>query len=210
MTARTQENIRHASALWRLVAVCVAVAAAGCATPSEKTEVTLHTIDIARPETTPATAKAPQLKVLPFDAAERYASHRFVRRVGDRLFEYGDHQFSGLPAKMLRRETFEWLKGSGMYRSVSAAKGPANGLRLRGAVTALDLDEQNRASRHAVLGIHFYLVKGAPPEVEILHNKQYQAEATVNQATPESAVAAWGKALIQVLTELEADLAKTL
>src|SRR5262249_14486892 len=120
------------------------------------------------------------------------------------------HEFFIAPRPLLTEQLRQWLDASGLFRLVldSATRVPTTHS-LEGTVSALYADFRDKASPKAVLAIEFFMTKDESAPELVLH-KRYFREVSMENRAPEALAKAWSKALQQILTSFEEDLAKAL
>jgi len=152
------------------------------------------------------------LRVRNFQVAAPFEGKGFVYRNSDLGYQADFyHEFLVAPRALIAEQTRQWLSASGLFRFVldPASKAEATH-NLEGNVSALYGDYRGAASPKAVLAVEFFLVNDQPASPEITFHKSYRQEVPLDNRAPETLAQGWGKALEQILTALEADLAKAL
>jgi cholesterol transport system auxiliary component len=153
-------------------------------------------------------ARRATLQIRPFRMDMAFLGRSLVYRVG--AFRYESdyyHQFLIPPAAMLEEQTRDWLAECGLFARIVPAGSPAEPTyTLTANVTALYGDFSDPAAARAVLEIRFALLGAPAPDQTIVFARTYDAENPVPQRTADAVVAALNQDLVQILTELEADL----
>jgi len=152
------------------------------------------------------------LRVRQLQIATPFQGKGFVYRDSDLSYRVDFyHEFLVAPRALLTEQTRQWLGASELFRFVldPAAKIDATHS-LEGNVTALYGDFRESGSPKAVLAIEFFLTHEQSAASEIVFHKSYRQEVALENRAPETLAGGWGKALAQILTALEQDLARTI
>lgn len=184
------------------------LAFAGCFDfAKEYPERRYHDVTAARSGAARAGAAGTVLKVRRFRISPRFEGTELVRRTGESGWEQDYyHVFFVPPAAMMTEEAKRWIAASGLFASVVDFASYAEATHvLEGNVSALYGDA--RGAPKAVLELQVFLLddRVAPPSV--MFQKDYKRSVDVADAGAESMVGGWSRALGEILTELEGDLA---
>jgi ABC-type uncharacterized transport system auxiliary subunit len=180
-----------------------------CASRLARTPETF-TIDPPAPRPVPAAAANRIVSLRSFEVAPTYAGSDLVYRVGEHGIERDPYaSLAAPPARVLTSAIRGYLRDSDFIRDVVA---PGEGLPvdadIEPALTELDGDFSNPAEAVAILTLRFRVLNrpaGAAPEREILL-KAYTRRVPLSRSTAAAVVAAWNKALAEIMAEFLADL----
>ncbi len=171
-----------------------------------------YILEAQRSGETSATASQASLQIRPFHMDVAFVSRSLVYRVSPLRYESDYyHQFLIPPAAMLEEKTRDWLADTGLFAQIVPPGSPVEATyTLNANVTALYGDFADPAHAQAVLDIHFTLLGAPGPDQPTLFAKSYDAAAPVAQKTADAVIAALNQNLLQILTQLEADLRQRL
>jgi cholesterol transport system auxiliary component len=206
-----ESAIRHPpSAIARPVLLVILALSAGglfgCAQSLPQRQY--YILEARRPAETPATGSQATLLLRPFRMDVAFVGRSLVYRVS--AFRYESdyyHQFLIPPAAMLEEKTRDWLADCGLFAQIvppgSAVEATYT---LSANVTALYGDFSDRSAPQAVLDIHFTLLGAPGPDQPTLLAKSYRAASPIAERTADAVIAALNQDLVQILSQLEADL----
>lgn len=151
------------------------------------------------------------LRVRNLQVAAPFEGKGFVSRNSGLGYQTDFYQeFLVAPRALITEQTRQWLGASGLFRFVLDPASKADTTHsLEGNVSALYGDYRDAASPKAVLTVEFFLVNDQPASPEIVFHKSYRQEVPLDNHAPETLAKGWGRALEQILTALEQDLAAT-
>ena len=189
-----------------LLGYALAVVGCGQSATAERKYYVLDTVRAGGPA--PAHTEA-TLRLRRFNVDEAFASRQLVYRVDQVRYETDYyHQFLVLPGVMLTEETRDWLANSGLFgRVTSVGSRLESTYLLEGNVTGLYADFAKKPAPEAVMEIRFFLLVGPDVNEAVALTQTYRATAPISAKTAEAVVEALSKALEDVLTHLEADIA---
>ena len=205
--------IRPASALPARAARGLALAAAllscACASKLARTPETF-TFDPPPPRPVPAAGAKRIVSLRSFEVAPTYAGSELVYRVGEHTIERDPYaSLAAPPARLLTGAMRGYLRDCDYIRDVVA---PGEGLpvdaELEPALLELSGDFSNPAEPAAVMALRIRVLTrptGSAPEREILL-KAYTRRIPLSQRTAAAVVAAWNRALGEIMAEFLADL----
>ena len=149
------------------------------------------------------------LRVRNLQIATPFEGRGFVYRNSDLGYQTDFyHEFLVAPRALLTEQTRQWLGASGLFRLVIDPSSKAEATHtLEGNVSALYGDYRISASPKAVLVMEFFVSNDQPASPDIIFHKNYRQEVALENRAPETLAKGWGKALEQILTALEQDLA---
>ena len=133
-------------------------------------------------------------------------------RVGEFRYETDYyHQFLVLPGIMITEETRDWLANSALFGRVTAVGSRLEPTYLlEGNVIDLYADFARKAAPEAVVEIRFFLLVGPEANESVALSETYRAANPISARTAEAVIEALSKSLADILTRLEADIAKVL
>jgi ABC-type uncharacterized transport system auxiliary subunit len=112
---------------------------------------------------------------------------------------------------MITEKTRDWLADSGLFGRVSSVGSRLESTYLlEGNVVELYADFTDKSTPVAVLEVRFFLLSGPDAYETIALSQTYRAVSPLADRTAEAVVEALSKSLAQILTRLEADVAKAL
>jgi len=152
------------------------------------------------------------LRLRRFNVDAAFAARELVYRVGEFRYEPDYyHQFLVLPGVMITEETRDWLANSGLFGRVTAVGSRLESTYLlEGNVIDLYADFTQKAAPEAVVEIRFFLLVGPEANESVALSETYRAATPISAKTAEAVIEALGKSLADILTRLEADIAKVL
>jgi len=198
------------SAIVCSILVVSALAMGGCGEGTAAKEYFM--LDVAREaEPVPARSDA-TVEVRRFSINTAYASRNLVYRLGEFQYEPDYYrQFMISPAMMITEVTRHWLAGAGLFKQVLPPGTPAvPTYTLQGIVTALYGDFTDKAAPTAVVRIRFFLVRHVEGTDTVLFSQAYRTAGPLPDRTGPALIEAFSKDMVEILTGLEADLAKFL
>jgi len=150
------------------------------------------------------------LRLRRFNVDEAFAARGLVYRVDEFRYEPDYyHQFLVLPGVMITEETRDWLANSGLFGRVTAVGSRLESTYLLEAnVIDLYADFTPKAAPEAVMEIRFFLLAGPEAKESVALSEAYRAATPISTRTAEAVVQALSKSLADILTRLEADIAK--
>jgi uncharacterized lipoprotein YmbA len=186
-----------------------AVAACACASKLARTPETF-TIDPPPPRPVPAATANRTLSLRGVEVAPPYAGTELVYRVGEHGIERDPYaSLAAPPSRLLTAAMRGYLRDSDYVRDVVA---PGEGLpvdaTLEPALLELSGDFSNAAEPVAVLTLRIRVLSilpGSALEHEILL-RTYTRRIPLSQRTAVAVVAAWNRALGEIMAEFLADL----
>jgi len=191
------------------VALAAALLAGGCSLKKQYPDKHSFLIE-ARRAGEPRTLSNPAvLRVRNLQIAAPFEGKGFAYRTSDLGYQTDFyHEFLVAPRALITEQTRLWLGASGLFRFVLDPASKADATHgLEGNVSLLYGDYRNAASSKAVLAVEFFLTNEQPASPEIVFHKSYRQEVALENRAPETLAKGWGKALEQILTTLEQDLA---
>lgn len=152
------------------------------------------------------------LRLRRFNVDEAFATRGLVYRVDEFRYEPDYyHQFLVLPGVMITEEARDWLANSGLFGRVTAVGSRLeSAYLLEGNVIDLYADFTQKAAPEAVVEIRFFLLAGPEAGESVALSETYRAATPISTRTAEAVVGALSKSLADILTRLEADIAKVL
>ncbi|MCL5278698.1 MAG: PqiC family protein [Planctomycetes bacterium] len=145
-----------------------------------------------------------------FNVDEAFAGRSLVYRVDEFRYEPDYyHQFLVLPGVMITEEARDWLANSGLFARVTAVGSRVESTYLlEGNVIDLYADFTQKAPPEAIMEIRFFLLAGPEADESVVLSQTYRAATPISAKTAEAIVGALSQSLADILTRLEADIAK--
>ena len=205
-------NRRRAAALFLYLIVILTgtMLSGGCSLKKQYPAKHSFLIEAQRAGEARTAAASGVLRVRNLQIAAPFEGKGFVYRTSGLGYQTDFyHEFLVAPRSLITEQTRQWLGASGLFRYVLDPASKADATHsLEGNVSALYGDYRNGASPKAVLAVEFFLVNDQPASPEIVFHKSYRQEVSLENRAPETLAKGWGKALEQILSGLEQDLAK--
>ena len=186
-----------------------ALLSCACASKLPRTPQTF-TIDPPAPRSSPAAAATRVVSLRRAEVAPTYAGSEFVYRVGEHAIERDPYaSLAAPPAWILTSAIRGYLKDADFVRDVVVpGEGVAVDAEIEPAVTELCGDFSNPGEPVAVLSLHLRVLApaaaAAPPREILL--KTYTRRIALSQRTAAAVVAAWNRALGEVMGDFLPDL----
>ncbi len=196
--------------------VCSALLVSGCllsgcgqSAIAERQYYVLDTVREGAPDTVHSDAT---LRLRRFNVDEAFAGRSLVYRVDEFRYEPDYyHQFLVLPGVMITEEARDWLANSGLFARVTAVGSRVESTYLlEGNVIDLYADFTQKATPEAIVEIRFFLLAGPEAGESVVLSQTYRAATPISANTAQAIVQAMSKSLVDILTRLEADIAKVL
>jgi ABC-type uncharacterized transport system auxiliary subunit len=170
-----------------------------------------YVFDIERGEATEADGKG-VLRVERFRVSRLFERKGFVYRTGGDRFENDFYnEFFAPPGVLLREAVGMWLGDSALFSNVIGGTDSTRAdWLLEARVNQLYGDLRDARAPQAVMEIHFTLLDARSPTLTAVFTKRYSARVDAADRSPEAILAAWNSSLVQILSQLEADLAERL
>jgi cholesterol transport system auxiliary component len=193
----------------RGLALVAALLACACASKLPRTPQTF-TIDPPAPRPVPAATATRVISLRRVEAAATYAGSELVYRVSEHGIERDPYaSLAAPPAFILTSAIRGYLRDTDFIRDVVApGEGPPIDAEIEPALTELFGDFSNPAEPAAVLSLHFRVLAraaGSATTREVLL-KNYTRRIPLSQRTAVAVVAAWNRALGEIMGEFLPDL----
>jgi len=171
-----------------------------------------YVLDVVRESKPAAVHRDATLRLRRFNVDEAFASRELVYRVDEFRYEPDYyHQFLVLPGVMITEETRDWLADSRLFARVTAVGSRLESTYLlEGNIIDLHADFTRKETPEAVVEIRFFLLVGPEANESVALSETYRAATPISARTAEDVIAALSKSLADLLTRLEADIAKVL
>lgn len=205
--------IASISRLQPVVFLCLAaialVALSGCSLKKQYPAKQAFLVEARRSGEARASAASSVLRVRNLNIAAPFEGKGFIYRKSDLNYESDFyHEFLVSPRALFTEQVRQWLGASGVFRFALDPASKADATHsLEGNVQVLYGDYRGSASPKAVLMLEFFLTNEQPAASEIVFHKAYRQEIPLENRAPETLAKGWSKALEQILTALEQDLA---
>jgi cholesterol transport system auxiliary component len=172
-----------------------------------------YILDTQRASTATAGNNMNIVEVRRFTIASAFNSKNLIYRVGE--FEYESdfyNEFLVSPTAIITEKTRNWLAGSGVARRVLDPGSNVDPTHIiEGNVIALYGDFRAKSSPKAIMEIRIFLLETkTETESGIVFGKTYTSSVGIESRRPEDLVSAFDRCLIEILTDLEKDLAERL
>jgi ABC-type uncharacterized transport system auxiliary subunit len=150
------------------------------------------------------------LDVFSFNIDSTFGSRNLVYRKSESEYEtdfYNKYLIS--PDEMITDKTRAWLSESGMFKTVVEPGSYVDTTHaLQGSIISLYGDFRDKSSPKAVIKIRMFLV--GLSDKTVVFSKTYEATSEADDRTAESLVSALNNCLVNILSDLENDLAETI
>jgi len=204
-------SLRRRAIFGAFALALLALGAAGCSDLLSRPdpEKRLFVLTAERSRTEPAPAGGVVLALRPFSVGPGLDDAGLVTRISGRVVQSDFyHQFFVPPATLIEAATRRWLRASGLFSDVTFPESQLEpSLVLEGALVSV-LGSLEREPPVAVLHVQTLLLDVRGPRPEPVAHGDYRVERPLAAIGPDGVVAALDEALAEVLTRLEADLAK--
>jgi uncharacterized lipoprotein YmbA len=205
MTGRIVSFLCVGTSLWALIL-------AGC-NAGQAYDKRFYVLRAARPSGSTATETDCILEIRRLTIDSAFGGKGLIYRTGQ--FEYESdfyNEFLVSPSGMMTEKMRNWLTASGLFRRVLNAGSQVDPTHiLEGNVTGLYGDFTDRSAPQATIEIRIFLLKSqANLEPTPVFGKTYKSSAVLESAGPDGLVEAMDRCLEEILSRLEADLAKEL
>jgi cholesterol transport system auxiliary component len=200
---------RRFGALPTMAALVAATALSACSFSRPPLERTTYVLSAAREATALPAPKPVAVKVRAMRAVPLYERKEFLYRVdGERVQSDFYNEFAEAPESMLTAAVIAWLKSAGVFGSVVEPGVPVDApYALDGSIVALYGDLRDPAKPASEMAVQFYLVKQSGAGPELVYDRVLRSRVDVPAGDPRALAAGHSKALAQILTQLERDLA---
>ena len=150
-----------------------------------------------------------QLRIRNLQVAGPFEGKGFVYRISELGYKADFYnEFLTAPRTLIAGQLQTWLSASKVFQNVLPPGSSIEATHaLEGNVTALYGDFRDVASPKAVLAIEFFLTREQAASGGIIFHQSYRQEVPIENRTAEALARGWGRALEQILTSLEQDLA---
>jgi len=185
---------------------------AGCAPVLDRPapDRRFYTIAAARPQNAAQTHDKTVLKVRPLRISPAYQGREMIYRMDEARYVPDFYNaFFVRPAIALTQQTAQWLDRSGIFGNVvDSTSRVADTHLLEGMVNALYADFRDRTNPKAILEMQFFLLKNKNDDYSVVFSKSYRQEVPFSTSGHDAGTLAeaYGMALTQILSDLEADL----
>jgi hypothetical protein len=215
---RRHDDCRRAWSAWLRLATLVMLAmasilAAGCLSLSRpNAKVLAYALEASRPSGIPG-RQGPAglvLKVRPLRVGQMFDGLKLAYKMPGPTWETDYyHEFFVPPAQMITAIVEDWLRASSVAGQVAPAASTLEaGCLVEGNASELYGDYSVPAAPKAVCAIELLLIDQRDPNVSrILFHKTYRRAETIASREPQALVDGWNKALTEIMTAFEADLA---
>jgi ABC-type uncharacterized transport system auxiliary subunit len=188
-----------------------AILLAGCSPKSFEKQH--YVLDTRRASSVVASNSANIIELRRFTSNPAFSGKGLINRTGE--FEYESdfyNEFLISPAVMITERARNWLSASGVSRRVLDPGSYVDPTHvMEGNVIALYGDFRDRSSPTAVMEIRVFLLETKTgKEPVIVFGKTYRSSVSLESEYPGGLVSAFDRCLVEILTDVEQDLAKRL
>ena len=175
-------------------------------------EKTRYVLNAPRPGATQQARPDTALEVRATHSARESRTHLFVYVTAANRMEVDYyHEFAVMPTVLVRDQTHRWLLASGLWDHViDGASRLAPTHLLESTIHQLHADYWNPEKPRAVMEIEFRLLRPSGGDYESLLDETYSRTLLVGDDSADALVAAWSRALGEILGDLEKDMAAVL
>ena len=184
---------------------------AGCGPKSYQKQH--YMLDTQRTRSAVIADKSAIVEVRRFTVSSAFGSRSLVYRTGELEYESDFYnEFLVAPSAMITEKTRDWLWESGLFARVLEPGSAADPTHVvQGNIIALYGDFRDESVLKAVMEMRIFLTETeAQSESGIVFGKTYKSSKVLESGTPEDLVAALDRCLVEILTDLEQDLAEQL
>lgn len=203
---------------YRLIRLCFglsltisAIIIAGCGPKSYEKQH--YILDTQRESSAEAGNNTHIIEVRRFTIASAFNSKSLIYRTSEFKYESDFYnEFLVSPTAMITEKIRNWLAASGIaHRVLDPGSNIDPTHIIEGNVVSLYGDFRTKSSPKAIMEIRIFLLdKKAETESGIVFGKTYNASVDLETRNPEDLVSAFDRCLVEILTDLEKDLAENL
>lgn len=188
-----------------------AIILAGCGQKSYQKQH--YILDARRASSVAASDSANIIEIRRFTSNSAFSGKSLIYRSGE--FEYESdfyNEFLISPAAMITEKARNWLSASGLSRRVLDPTSYVDPTHvIEGNVTALYGDLRAKSSPTAVMELRVFLLETKTgKEPVIVFGKTYKSSVGLESEGPGGLVSALDRCLVEILTDVEEDLAEIL
>lgn len=149
------------------------------------------------------------LKVQRVDLNPLYFAKEFNYKTGPDEFKSDFYnQFYKSIDDIITGQIYSWLSNSGLFKDVLPFNSIINAeYILDSNIIDIYADFTDPSNPRSILNIQFFLVDDTKDTATLKYTRVINQEVSISGMTPEAAVDGWNKALKNILTELQSDLA---
>ena len=200
-------SIKHSA-----MGLCVALILGACSIGKPIPQPTTYIIEPTVPVTSTSARRADTLRMGSVRVTAAFAGNALVYRVDDVQYVSDPyHAFLADPAAMLGTKMADWLDHAGPFKAVaqpgSTQSAKSAPLVLEATVTELYGDTRRGTPPAAVITVQFALMDTSAPHALIAYERTISRRVEIEQATPDALVRGYDKALGEILTQVDSDLA---
>ena len=191
--------------------IASALIIAGCG--SKSYEKQHYILDTQRDRSAVTGNRSSVVEVRRYTVASAFSSKSLIYRTGEFKYESDFYnEFLVDPSAMITEKTRNWLSDSGLFRRVLDPGSDADPSHvIQGDIIALYGDFRVKSAPKAVMEARIFLSETkTPSESGIVFGKTYKSSVGLDTREPEDLVAAFDRCLVEILTNLEQDLAEKL
>lgn len=199
-------------AYFGLSLITSALIIAGCGGPKSY-EKQHYILDTQRASSAAPANKSSIVEVRRFTVASAFSSKSLIYRTGEFKYESDFYnEFLVDPSAMITEKTRNWLSDSGLFARVLSSGSDVDPSHvIQGDIIALYGDFRVKSAPKAVMEARIFLSETeTKSESGIVFGKTYKSSVGLESRAPEDLVAAFDRCLVEILTNLEQDLAEKL
>ena len=204
-------NDRLIRSCFGLSAIASVIILSGCGQKSYQKQH--YILDARRASSVAASDSGNVLEIRRFTSNAAFSGKNLIYRAGE--FEYESdfyNEFLISPAAMITEKARNWLSTSGLFQEVLDPGSHVDATHvIEGNVIALYGDLRTRSQPTAVMEIRVFLLEIGPGrDPVIVFGKTYKSSVVLESESPGGLVSALDRCLVEILTNLEEDLAERL
>jgi len=184
---------------------------AGCG--QESYDKQHYILDTQRASSVVASNSANIIEIRRFTSNSAFSAKSLIYRVGEFEYELDFYnEFLVSPAAMITEKVRNWLAGSGVARRVLDPGSNVDPTHIiEGNIIAFYGDFRAKSAPKAIMEIRIFLLETkTETESGIVFGKTYKSSVGLESNGPEDLVSAFDRCLVEILTNLEEDLAERL
>jgi len=190
-----------------LLAVFIScIVLSGCVKLSKPYPVKQYFVIEAKRISRPETSSNKSIRIKDPEISPLFSNKSFVYKTSDLEFTTDFYnEFFILPDKMIKTQTVEWLRKSGIFRRISPDPGEKSDYILESNIVNLYIDKMVSPNK-AVLETSFFLLSGTKGGDEILWHGTHREEVPVKNDSSSAMAEAFSKSFENTLVYLEKNL----
>jgi len=202
------KKISKTRAIQFIMAVFIlCLALSGCVKLSKPFPIKQYfVLEAKRTATTGGTLSKASIRIKAPEISPLFSTKSFTYKTNDLEFITDFYnEFFIAPDKMIKAQTEEWMRKSGVFRRISPDPGEKTDFILESNIVNLFIDKTTSPHK-AVLEISYFLLSGIKGGDEIIWHGTRRAESPLKDNTPPAMAEAFSKSLENTLIYLEMNL----